>query len=325
MLQEAGCSFKTNSRSFILSCPRCQKKDKLYIRRSDGRFCCWVCKETDGFEGKPEFALFELTSLSVAEIKSRLYEQSEGGPDTSFIVFNPADFLDEDEELYSEWVLANTYFTPDILPITNQHCRAGLDYLNKRGITLETAVKYGIHYSPQKRRVIFPAQYKGLLYGWQGRTIADRLEFWDEEENRLVTIPKSLTSSGFKKEKSLMFRDNLINSQHCVLCEGPVDAIKADLIGGNVCTMGKAVSFDQMNIVKSHRIKKLYLALDPDAASETRRIAEFFKDIPVYDMRPHGNKDLGEMTPEQVKELFMNAELLSANKIIVYIKNHFGN
>ena len=324
MLLEFGCSFKANSRSFILTCPKCRKKDKLYIRQSDGRYVCWVCKESENYQGRPEFVLADLTSLSIAEIRARLYGEEERNFTDNVIVFNPIDFLDEDEQLYSEYVLAKTVFTPDIFDIDNENCLPGLNYLEGRGVTLELAKKYGLKYSPTERRVIFPVQYKGELLGWQGRTISNQKEYWDDEFERFVTINKALTSKGFKKDKTVMFRDNLIGARHCVLCEGPIDAIKADLCEGNVATMGKAVSFDQLNLIKSHGIKKLYLALDPDAASEIRRILEFFKEIEMYDMRPKSFKDLGEMTREQVRELFDTAQKLDNTQAIVYVKNHYG-
>lgn len=324
MLLEFGCSFKTNSRSFILSCPRCRKSGKLYIRQSDGRFVCFRCKETENYQGRPEYVLADLTTLSIPEIKKRLYGEESKEYIDNIIVFNPIDFLDEDESLYSEYVLAKIVFTPDIFDIDNVNCAQGLAYLESRGITLSVARKYNIKYSPAQRRVVFPVQYKNELLGWQARTISDQKEYWDDEFNCFVPIHKVLTSKGLKKDKTVMFRDNLVGSKHCVLCEGPVDAIKANLCGGNVATMGKAVSYDQLNLIKSHGIQKLYLALDPDAAAEVRRILEFFKEIEVFDMRAKNAKDLGEMSEIEVKELFDKAPLLKTNQAIVYIKNHYG-
>lgn len=324
MLQENGVGFKTNSRSFIMSCPRCRKKEKLYIRVADGRFVCWYCKEIDNFQGKPEFALFELTNLSMSEIRKRLYGEDIDLPNEDQIIFRPLDFLDDEEEtLYSEDILANIPFTPDILPLDNENCGPGRDYLTLRGVGLDLAKKYGVRYSPSKRRIVFPVIYKSEVYGWQGRTISDNLEFWDDEFENFVKIPKALTSLGLKKDKALMFRDNLIGSPHCVLCEGPFDGIKADLCGGNVVTMGKAVSNAQLNIIRNHGVKKLYLALDPDAAAEMRRILEYFKDIELYDMRPPRGTDLGVLSYQEVKQLFDNATKIDNTRIIVYVKDHY--
>lgn len=327
ILLEAGCSFKPGSRSFILSCPRCKKREKLYIRKTDGRFICFYCKEIDNFQGAAEFVLQELTSLRLNEIRQRLYgDEYEDLSSNDHIIFNPKDFLDdEDEEIASETILANIKFTPDILPIDSKYCELGREYLLGRGITLETALKYGIRFAPAQRRVVFPVMYENCLFGWQGRTISEQKEFWDDEFDKFVTINKSLTSKGLRKDQTLMFRDNLKNSKHCVLAEGPVDAIKADLCGGNVASMGKAVSFAQFNLIKNHGIKRIYLALDPDAAAEMRRILDLFKtsEIEIYDMRPKDGRDLGQMTFEEVKKLFDNAQKVDPSKIIVYIKNHY--
>lgn len=324
ILQESGIAFKSNARSFILSCPRCRKKEKLYIRQYDGRFVCWYCKEIDNFQGRPEYALAELTAIPINEIRRRLYGDESELPNDYEIVFRPEDFLDDDEvTLSSEEVLANITFTPDILPLDNENCGPGREYLQSRGVSLELAKKYNVRYSPLKRRVVFPVMYRSELYGWQGRTISENKEYWDDECEAFVTIVKALTSLGLKKDKALMFRDNLIGSEHCVLCEGPFDGIKADLCGGNVVTMGKAVSPAQLDIIRNHGVKKLYLALDPDAASEMRRILEYFKDIELFDMRPPKDTDLGAMSCQEVKDLFDNAIKIDSTRIIVYVKDHY--
>lgn len=323
ILQEFGCSFKTNSRSFILTCPRCNKAKKLYIRQTDGVFCCWVCRQVDGFQGGPEKVLRELTNLSKNEICRRIYGEELYSSNDSYIHFRPEDFIDDEDELelFREPILAPIKYTPDILPITHDFCKDGVNYLNSRGISLELACKYELAYSPAQRRVIFPVKSKNELYGWQGRYVGAE-SFYDEETDSVIEINKAMTSLGLKKDKTLMFKDNLYKSGHCVLCEGPIDAIKADLCGGNVATMGKSVSKTQLDIVRNSGASKVYLALDPDAASEIRRIKDYFKDIDVYDMRP-ANTDLGDMTLQEVKNLFDSSEKINNNKIIVYIKNFY--
>jgi 5S rRNA maturation endonuclease (ribonuclease M5) len=323
ILTESGCSFKKNSRSFILTCPRCRKREKLYIRQYDGRFVCWYCKEIDNFQGKPEYALVELSSLSLQEIQKRIYGDVSNLPEDDIIIFRPEDFLEDDEvTLFSEPILGAIKFTPDIFPLTNEYCKPGLEYLASRGVSLELATRYGVMYSPAEKRVIFPVSYNNQLFGWQGRYIGAE-EFFDDETNEIVKIPKALTSLGLKKDKALMFRENLKGKEHCVICEGPFDGIKADLCGGNVVTMGKAVSKDQLGIIRNHGVKKVYLALDPDAAAEIRRIFEYFKDLELYDMRPRDGRDLGKMTTQEVKQLFDKAERIDNTKMIVYVKDHY--
>jgi hypothetical protein len=53
--------------------------------KSDGRFVCWVCAETSGFKGRPEFALQELLGMSLSSIKEKIYGDSADGqtPSTS--------------------------------------------------------------------------------------------------------------------------------------------------------------------------------------------------------------------------------------------------
>lgn len=323
ILQEAGVRFKSSSRSFILTCPQCSKSEKLYIRKSDGRFICFYCKEINNFSGKCEFALSALTKLSINEVKKRLYGDFFDTFNSPYIEvnLNPRDFLDDDEiEIGSEIVLPIVSFSPDIIDIADS--KAGTEYLESRGISLLLAKKYKLKYDVSGKRVVFPISYRNELYGWQGRYIGKE-EYWDEETETVVKIPKAITTGGLKKDKVLMFRDNLLGSEHCVLCEGPIDGLKADLCGGNVVTLGKIVSKFQLDLIRKSGVKKIYLALDPDAAKECRGIIQSMGDLELYDMRPTQASDIGKMSLESVKELFDSAQKVDSSKIFVYIRNPF--
>ena len=105
-----------------------------------------------------------------------------------------------------------------------------------------------------------------------------------------------------------MFNARLLNSDHCVLAEGPISSIKAHLCGGNVASMGKDVSDTQLNIIKN-RVSKLYLALDPDATTVIERVCrQLHGEMDVFLLMPSdGYEDLGKMSPEQVFEQFKKA------------------
>jgi hypothetical protein len=58
-------------------------------------------------------------------------------------------------------------------------------------------------------------------------------------------------------------------------------------------------------------VKKVYLALDPDAQTEMQALAPKFYDVEVYILLPEpGYKDLGEMSMEAVLERFRTAPRL---------------
>src|SRR6266851_2219852 len=293
LLDEDGVPYKQNAKSFILNCPRCRKREKLFFRKSDGRFVCWYCREIDNFQGRPEFGLVEVLRLPFIEIKVRLY-----GPGVvnagEFLDVKVRDFFSDKDEVPEDTFDPPTMvYPPDFLPIDNKFSAPGADYLRGRGIDLETAKFYDLHFWPPRRRIIFPVKLQGRVIGWQDRC--------------------------------LMFGDRLNNSPHCILTEGPIDALKAHLCGGNVATMGKAVSAPQINLIRNSGIQKLYLALDPDAYRETKRLTSEFGDLELYDMRPPAPyKDLGEMTLEAVHELFLTAPKTSNSqeKLVHGLKSH---
>ncbi len=289
-----GVAYKEGTVSYIFSCPRCRKARKLYIRKTDGKFVCFVCKE-DGFYGKAEFALHELFNLPTQEIKAKLYG------DTTVQFSNFMDLKFESPWLINEEFgleespegIGEVTFPEFFKGVKNGD--EGYEYLtNKRGIDWKRIEKYQLSFNPKWRTVVFPAYLNKTLIGWQERSTISDFKY---------------TLKGFKKEQTLMFLNNLEGSRHAVLAEGPVDGIKADLCGGNVVSMGKGISEQQLDIIKS-RVKVLYLALDPDATKELDRICRYMYDY-MEEIRillpPKGRKDLGESTFEEVFEQFNTA------------------
>lgn len=314
---------KQNSKSFILTCPRCSKKDKLYIRKKDGRFVCWVCAERDGFQGAPEFALTELTGKTIAELRSILYGMETTHGDLHLQI-ELTDFLDSDDEIllpYQQPVDPH----PDFRDLDSQYGAPGAAYLESRGVPIHIAKEYGVVYWPARSRVVFPVVSNGVLLGWQSRTIKPTEEF-DEETQQIIKIPKALTYEGLDKAKVLMFADRLKNSPHAVLAEGPIDGIKAHLVGGNVVSMGKVVSQAQLNLLRCSGIRKLYLALDPDASVEAEKIVRkmYGDDIEIYDMRPKPGLDLGAMTFEEVYELYRSAPRVTPANLFLFLESQWN-
>ena len=325
LLQESGVSFKTNSKSFIMSCPRCKKKDKLYIRRADGRFVCWYCKEIDSFQGQPEFALTELCGISLKDIRTRLFGNSDRRAAIVYLDIRIGDFGDEDEFIDIAPKLPSYAWPLDFFPIDHECSKAGLEYLVGRGVPKEIAIEYSIRYQPAKQRVIFPVMDHGDLLGWQARLVANDQPYWDEAQFKMVTPLKILTSTDLKRDRCFMFSDRLQGSEHCILTEGPIDALKAHLCGGNVASMGKAVSNNQLELIRNAGVSKLYLGLDPDAYLEINRIRRKMTDLVIYDLRPPAPyKDLGEMSMLAVKQLFDNAPVLNPADVVIYLKQLFG-
>lgn len=326
-IKESGVSHKETQGSYVFDCPRCGKKDRLWMYKSSGYFQCFYCKEKNGFFGKPEFALSELLDTDISTVRSFIYERiKENNP-----LLLELDFVDpynEPEEIHKNKPFADiteTHYTPDYFSISHKFSKKGLEYLKQRGITEDLANTYKIHYKPLNQRVSFPVYFDSKLYGWQDRIVVDNV-FFDVNGDK-KEIPKTLTLKGLKKDKVLMFADNLVGAKQAILCEGPVDAIKCHLCtndglpAGNVATMGKAVSDAQLDIIEYFGIKKVYIGLDPDAVDEIKSLATrlFDRGIAAYKINiPDKFKDIGEMTLQEAKNAYLNAEDMASTMSLCY-------
>lgn len=320
IIKESGVAYVQNSQSYIFTCPRCQRKKKLYISKTSGNFVCWRCAETENYKGRPEYALADLLGLPVRVVRTRLY----GGDDVPVevhIQFKLVDFFgDDDEGDEDAAAIPLVHWPHDFLEIDDPKASRGREYLLGRGISLTMATRYGLRYSPLQERVIFPVCEGDRLYGWQARTTR-KTEYLDSL-GRKREIPKILSSTAIPRSKTLMFADRLAGSDHAVLCEGPVDAIKAHFCGGNVAAMGKAVTTEQIRLLITGGVKKLYLALDPDASDEMQRLVrDYFDDFELYEMRAKGGgkADLGAMSYEDVYELYLDAKRLPPGYLFSYL------
>ncbi len=318
-IENSGLSYKKGAVSWIFDCPKCSKKDRLYIRRKDGRFVCFYCKEIDNFQGRPEFALSLLCSMPLKVVQEQLY-----GVDAQKLDYNRLEVLlgdffgDEDEYDLQDSEIPTMAFPLDYWPVDDPRGAKGLAYLESRGIPLELAKEYHLRYSTHLQRVVFPVETEGRVVGWQNRLIRG-YKHWNEEKAKYVLEQKILSSTGVPRDRLLMFGDR-ITGDHAVVCEGPIDAIKAHACGGNVATMGKAISRGQIEALRRKNIKKVYLALDPDAASETKRLVEIFADLECYQMLPPAPyKDIGEMPVDEVRELFLRARRINTGTLFIFL------
>lgn len=318
MIDEAGLSFRQNSVSWILKCPRCLKKDKLYIRKRDGRFVCWYCASVDGYQGRPEFALKDLLPLPLKEICRRLYG-SGVTHSHEFSVRLPllVDFFDEFDTIPDLLKpLPHMPFPLDFLRIDEDGSEKGVAYLQGRGVDLETAVRLGFMYHPATLRVVFPVAVNGVVVGWQARLIEQ--DHGIDATGRLWSVPKILTPKGFDRGRAMMFQDSLTGSDHAIITEGPMDAIKASVCGGAVATMGKFMSEEQVRIVRAAGVKRVYLGQDPDAAGEVTRLCRLFHGLDIYRLLPSvGRKDLGAMSKVEVLGAFRSAQKITTGNVFL--------
>lgn len=302
------------SRSYIFDCPSCGGQDKLYVQKKDGKSICFKGKDHScpKTSDSLEFVLSVVSGLDLELVKIELEQGLVQVGDSVEISFDDVKLTDQKTGLEP---IAPSDLPQDILPISSEPATEGRQYLEKRGITLDMMKKYGMMYSPGMRRVIFPVIMDDKIYGWQGRAI-DPVD----KNDRMRNLP------GEWKSKSLMFKDNLRNSEHVIIAEGPISALKFEKVGGFVATMGKMISQDQLDIIRKTDISKVYLALDRDAADNTAKLRDHFMIkvepyIPCYLIEvPEHRDDFGDCSFEECEEAFKSARMVARDELFLYIE-----
>jgi len=322
LIVKSGVPFKQNGNSYKFTCPKCRKPEKLWMVKRTGQFICFYCAETEGFKGRAEFALVELLGLPLSAVREKLYGKMAVLSTDTGIDFGLYDFFDdEEEEFVPEGVnLDPVEWPPDSFEISEPVSHRGALYLASRGIPLSVATHYDIHYWPSHQRVMFPIRADGFLFGYQSRTTLEKTEF-TLPNGKVYRIPKIVTSTNLRRDNIVMFQDNLKGSDHAIICEGPVDAIKCHLAGGAIATMGKNVSKAQLEIIRNSGVKRVYIALDPDATAEIKNLARAFPEQETYLLQPTpGKKDLGECSMEEVRDLFAQAKPFDGTQLLSGLK-----
>jgi hypothetical protein len=320
LLQEYGVWFKVKARTIATVCPSCGKRDKLSVLKDGGSTICYRGSCTFGGP-KPFFEWVMLTAgISRQEAINKVSGYAALAPGEALKL----SLLDPDQPNYQspnvsatllevQWPPAGGYdlgLIPASLP--------GVQYLGKRGVPAELASRYGICYNVTTRRVVIPIVMFGKVYGWQARAI-DPVEPNQRMRN----------NTGFQRARCVMFLDRLVGSPHAIISEGPFDAIKFHACGGNVCTMGKVVTPEQLRLILSAGVKKIYLALDDDAAEEMRALQKKLR-VPVFRVEvPQSAKDrcaavgkkadFGECTFDECAQAFNDARPLDDLSTILHL------
>jgi hypothetical protein len=323
-IKDLGLSFRETPKSFIFTCPLCNAKQRLYIRKRDGKFKCFKCATTNRFSGAAEYALQKLTDFPLKDIKESLYGAglTQGTLGNPFDLVDPFDPIEEDFEIIEEKVeiepLKPMEWPYYALPLDAAGAIKGAQYLESRGIPLDIALLYDVRYSVQDRAIIFPVIMQGVIYGWQFRTIEPTKRIIDGVVKESI---KAWSSTDLPSERTLMFADNLTTNV-AVLCEGPIDAIKCHLVGGNVCTMGKQVGIGQVDYLLMHNVKKVYVGLDPDAFGELESLMDKFHGEAelLRVVLPNKVKDLGDLSFADAAKCVYQAEPMFRNKMYSWYK-----
>lgn len=180
-----------------------------------------------------------------------------------------------------------------------------IPYTIKRKINLNVIHDFNLHYCESgewTNRLIIPVYFHGSLVGWQGRDITGK------------SFLKIKSNKNFKKSHFIMNYDTALERKIGILCEGPFDAMHAQMVSRKISAfaiMGKELSQKQLNLLLKTKLKTIFIGLDPDFPENVLKTAKVLNDF--FTVRilniPQG-KDLGELNPNQIKELIKQATLV---------------
>lgn len=177
-------------------------------------------------------------------------------------------------------------------------------FLN-RGFTWDTINSWGIKYDPVYDSVVVPVYWNNQLVGTVTRNTKDYL-------------PKYQNSPNFPRAEILFGKINP-NAKRIYLVEGLLDCIYASQCGyAALSLLGSSISNRQILILRKYRFGQITLALDNDEAGKkaTQIVIARLMDggwlLPQLSFVkwPEGIKDANDCTPEQLREVFEETEVI---------------
>lgn len=301
--------------SAVIHCPMCGAADEsehLVVNLDNKGFHCWRNRQHSG--KNPAKLIQALLNCS--------WEQAASMAGQAHSL--PSDFMGK---------LKSTLFKPEVLqPVNNLKLPDAfkkftglpsslpyLNYLSDRGFTYKDANQYEVYYATQgvyKGRILFTIYHEQKLVGWTGRTI------YPSEQMRY----KSLTSKEDKAKENgevpapnpishyLLFSDRLFESYShtIVMCEGPFDSFKVNVLGNDVgvdatCFFTNTPSQQQINLLHDllPKYQRKCLMLDQNTFSQTARTKALLSSFDIEIVRlPSSVKDPGEITStKQLQEI----------------------
>jgi 5S rRNA maturation endonuclease (ribonuclease M5) len=184
-------------------------------------------------------------------------------------------------------------------------------YLMKRGVSIETAKRWGLGFDKVRKRAVFPVRdYHGQLWGCVGRSING-------------AHPKYLNYWEMKKGKQVLGA-HLINTQRkIIVVEGVLDAVITeqalqvqgkDNQYGVVSILGASITSEQTELILKFSTEVI-LCFDNDEAGE--RGASLAKELisphvmtKVGSIKEVNKKDFGECSTEEILYTLENSRFL---------------
>ncbi len=289
-----GKSYKSNH-EHLFQCPFCKHhKRKFSVNIQRGVYKCWVCDA----KGRNLYRLVR----KFGSQKDREAWKAFSGEKT-----NLSEFESLFEEIEEEKIEQIIEMPPNFHTLTgNCKFRVPLGYLEKRGITKKDILKWKIGFcsdGPFKERVIVPSfNENGDLNYFIARTFT-------ENYRRYLNPPVS---------RDIIFNELYIDfDKEITIVEGVFDAIKADnavpILGSTIRETSRLFR----KIVENNT--PVLLALDPDAKYKAENIKRLFfrYGVEVRELRYDDERDIGDMSKEEVKKLSQEAPLIGEEDVLI--------
>jgi len=289
-----GTHYKSNN-EHLFQCPFCKHhKRKFSVNIQRGVYKCWVCDQ----KGRNLYRLVR----KFGSQKDREAWKAFSGEKTDLNAFG--NLFEEFEEENTEQIIE---MPPDFHTLTgNVHFRVPLQYLEKRGINRKDILKWKIGFcsdGPFKGRIIIPSfNENGDLNYFIARTFTDNYK-------RYLNPPVS---------RDIIFNELYVDfEKEVTIVEGAFDALKAEnaipILGSTIRETSRLFK----KIVKNNT--PVLLALDPDAKYKAENIKRLFLKygIEVRELQYQDERDIGDMSKEEVKILSQNAPMIGEEDSLI--------
>jgi DNA primase len=227
-----------------------------------------------------------------------------------FISKSEAEVLDNFEEVMNDMFEEKpdfVEFSQDVL--SNLHkeileSEDGKTYFGSRGINLESINYFSLGYSAKQGMVIVPVHSPdGVPVGLVGRSISDK------KFKNSTNLPRNKTMFNIHRAKRI--------GDHVIVVESSFDAIRVHQAGfpNVVATLGGHISQDNIKLLNRH-FNKITIMTDSDQAGrqlgfnlagKLRNKDLLWASYEYGKIYPHGAKDAGDLTDEEIKACIKNS------------------
>lgn len=305
---------KTYGDNVAITCPMCEKPDKLWILTKDkrtseglmpaGSFVCYFCRDNDndGVGRGPLQLLQWIEDVDFVDGLRLLANGADTEVEGSFLEAIETAMRSMDEPVVEEPPLPAIELPPHFKRITRTRRPK---YLRERGITLKRALRYQLGYCDggyYKNRLIVPVFLHEQLVSFQARYM---------KKVPPDGVKKSVFPKGVKTGRMLFNYDRARKQRCVVLVEDPFSAMAVGKQA--VATFGTTLSPGQLELLLYSRAEEIVVCWDHDALVKAYKLVDALQEFwTVRVVELPRKTDIDEVPAWKRRELIHNAPTLDA-------------